>query len=221
MARNDLGLGFWWEDDKLVNSKNPKELMEAMESMEVLMSHLNRLEDQTLTTTVDEDKVEISPDLDEWSDMDLNQLLEDCRASELVMLGYRIPLDGGSSWRMEFDFWGSNGSAVGSAFSVPPAFPLIRSGIRSECFADVAAQCRFRPIRCSLSFGGSCPAAGVVVGFLPCSVRTERLGSPECRTDRRFEGSTFLLTDRGVYDFFLERLQLDTLRVPSQPGLVG
>ncbi|CDY49671.1 BnaC06g02000D [Brassica napus] len=69
---------FWWEDDKLVNSKNPKELMEAMESMEVLMSHLKRLEDQTLTTTVDEDKVEISPDLDEWSDMDLNQLLEDC-----------------------------------------------------------------------------------------------------------------------------------------------
>ncbi|CAN6927385.1 hypothetical protein Bca4012_097801 [Brassica carinata] len=78
MARKDLGLGFWWEDDKLVNSKNPKELMEAMESMEVLMSHLKRLEDQTLTTTVDEDKVEISPDLDEWSDMDLNQLLEDC-----------------------------------------------------------------------------------------------------------------------------------------------
>jgi len=76
VARKDLGLGFWWEDDKLVNSKNPKELMEAMESMEVLMSHLKRLEDQTLTTTVDEDKVEISPDLDEWSEMELTQLLQ-------------------------------------------------------------------------------------------------------------------------------------------------
>ncbi|KAG2305107.1 hypothetical protein Bca4012_064177 [Brassica carinata] len=78
MARKDLGLGFWWDDDKLLNSKNPEELMEAMESMEVLMSHLKRLEDQTLTTTVDEDTVEISPELDdEWSEMDLNQLLQD------------------------------------------------------------------------------------------------------------------------------------------------
>ncbi|KAG2305094.1 hypothetical protein Bca52824_033745 [Brassica carinata] len=78
MARKDLGLGFWWDDDKLLNSKNPEELMEAMESMEVLMSHLKRLEDQTLITTVDEDMVEISPELDEWSEMDLNQLLQDC-----------------------------------------------------------------------------------------------------------------------------------------------
>ncbi|KAF2570126.1 hypothetical protein F2Q70_00002288 [Brassica cretica] len=122
---------------------------------------------------------------------------------------------------MEFDFWGSNGSATGSAFSVPLAFPLICSGIGSECFADVAVQCRFRPTRCSLSFGGSCPAAGVVVSFLPCSVRIERLGSPECRTNWRFEGSTFLLTDLGVFDFFLECLQLHTLRVPTQPGLGG
>ncbi|KAJ0232491.1 hypothetical protein HA466_0289890 [Hirschfeldia incana] len=78
MARKDLGLGFWWDEDKLVNSKNPEELMEAMESMKVLMSHLKRLEDQTLTTMVNEDMVEISPQLDEWSDMELNQLLEDC-----------------------------------------------------------------------------------------------------------------------------------------------
>ncbi|KAG2313936.1 hypothetical protein Bca52824_017058 [Brassica carinata] len=80
MARKDLGLGFWWDDDKLVNSKNPEEIMEAMESMEVLMSHLKGLEeeDQTLTTTVDEDTVEISPELDEWSEMELNQLLQDC-----------------------------------------------------------------------------------------------------------------------------------------------
>ncbi|WZY97128.1 hypothetical protein YC2023_069457 [Brassica napus] len=74
MARKDLGLGFWWDDDKLVNSKNPEELMEAMESMKVLMSHLKGLENQTLTT-VDE---EISPDLDEWSEMELTQLLQDC-----------------------------------------------------------------------------------------------------------------------------------------------
>ncbi|KAG2304868.1 hypothetical protein Bca52824_033519 [Brassica carinata] len=78
MARKDLGLGFWWDDDKLLNSKDPEEVMEAMESMEVLMRHLKGLEDQTLTTTVDEDMVEISPDLDEWSEMELNQLLQDC-----------------------------------------------------------------------------------------------------------------------------------------------
>ncbi|KAJ0232552.1 hypothetical protein HA466_0290470 [Hirschfeldia incana] len=78
MARKDLGLEFWWDEDKLVNSKDPEELMEAMESMKVLMSHLKRLEDQTLTTTAEEDMVEISPNLHEWSDMELNQLLEDC-----------------------------------------------------------------------------------------------------------------------------------------------
>ncbi|KAF8096661.1 hypothetical protein N665_0304s0026 [Sinapis alba] len=72
MARKDLGLGFWWDDDKLVNSKNPEEILEAMESMEVLMKHVKGLEDQILTT------VHLSPDLDEWSEMDLNQLLQDC-----------------------------------------------------------------------------------------------------------------------------------------------
>lgn len=79
MARKDLELGFWWDDEKLLSSKNPEEIMEAMESMEVLMSHLKGLEeDQTLKTTVDEDMVEISPELDEWSEMELNQLLQDC-----------------------------------------------------------------------------------------------------------------------------------------------
>ncbi|KAF3521682.1 hypothetical protein F2Q69_00048814 [Brassica cretica] len=110
---------------------------------------------------------------------------------------------------------------AGSALSVPPAFPLICSGIGSECFVDVATQCQSHPIRCSLSFSGSCPAAGVVVSFLPCNVRIKRLGSPEYRIDRRFGDSMSLLTGRGTFDFFLERLQLDALRVPSQPGLVG
>ena len=88
-------------------------------------------------------------------------------------------------------------------------------------FVDVAVQCRFHPIPCSLGFGGSCLATGIVVSFLPCSVRIKRLGSPEYQTDRRFESLMLLLTDREVFDFFLERLQLDTLRVPSLPGLVG
>ncbi|XP_013588993.1 PREDICTED: agamous-like MADS-box protein AGL97 [Brassica oleracea var. oleracea] len=72
VARKDLGLGFWWDDDKLVNSKNPEELMEAVESMEVLIKLVKGLEDQTLTT------LDQSPDLDEWSEMELTQLLQDC-----------------------------------------------------------------------------------------------------------------------------------------------
>ncbi|KAJ4902268.1 agamous-like MADS-box protein AGL97 [Raphanus sativus] len=88
MARKDLGLGFWWDDDKLVNSNDPEELMEAMESMKVLQSHLKRLEDQTLTTTttVDEDMVEISPESDEWSEMDLHKLLQDCDCDDVPPL---------------------------------------------------------------------------------------------------------------------------------------
>lgn len=86
MARKDLGLGFWWDDEKLVNSNDPEELMEAMESMKVLYSRLKELEDQTLTTTTttidDEDMVEISPESDEWSEMDLHKLLQDCDCEE-------------------------------------------------------------------------------------------------------------------------------------------
>ncbi|KAF2599087.1 hypothetical protein F2Q68_00009482 [Brassica cretica] len=129
-------------------------------------------------------------------------------------------LCGRSSWQMVFDFRGSNGSTVGFVFLVLPVFLLICSRIGSECFVGVEARYRFRPIHCSLSFCGSCPAAGVVVSFLSCSVRIGCLGSLEYRTDRCFGGSTSLLTDRGTLDFLLECLQLDALRVPSQPGLV-
>ncbi|KAF3513311.1 hypothetical protein F2Q69_00008430 [Brassica cretica] len=113
------------------------------------------------------------------------------RASELVLLGYRTSLDGRSSWWMEFDFRGSDDSAVGPAFSAPAVFLLIRFAIGLECFVDVAAHAR--------------------IG---------RLGSPECRTVMYFEGSTFPLMDQAVFDFFLERW-LDTQRAPFQPGLVG
>ncbi|XP_018466316.2 agamous-like MADS-box protein AGL97 [Raphanus sativus] len=85
MARKDLGLGFWWDDEKLVNSNDPEKLMEAMESMKVLYSRLKELEDQTLTTTTridDEDMVEISHESDEWSEMDLHKLLQDCDCEE-------------------------------------------------------------------------------------------------------------------------------------------
>ncbi|KAJ4917731.1 agamous-like MADS-box protein AGL97 [Raphanus sativus] len=90
MARKDLGLGFWWDDEKLVNSNDPEELMEAMESMKVLYSRLKGLEDQTLTTTKtidDEDMVvEISPESDEWSEMDINNLLQDCDCDDVPPL---------------------------------------------------------------------------------------------------------------------------------------
>ncbi|KAF3545529.1 hypothetical protein DY000_02007604 [Brassica cretica] len=79
-------------------------------------------------------------------------------------------------------------------------------------------MCRFRPIHYSLSFGGSCPAAGVIVNFLPCSIQIECLGSLECRTARCFGGWTSPLTDRGAFDFFPECLQLDALRVPFRLG---
>ena len=103
---------------------------------------------------------------------------------------------------------------------LPHAFPVIRSGIGSECFVGVGAQGRFLPIHRSLSFGESCLAAGVIVNFLSCSVQIERLGSLEYRTVRCFGGSTSLLTDRVAFDFFLECLQLDALRVPFQLGPV-
>ncbi|KAJ0229765.1 hypothetical protein HA466_0313730 [Hirschfeldia incana] len=43
MARKELGLGYWWEDEKLARSKDPKEIMEAMESMKILWKAAERL----------------------------------------------------------------------------------------------------------------------------------------------------------------------------------
>ena len=132
------------------------------------------------------------------------------------MLSYQIPLDGVSLSRMEFDFRESKGLVVGSEFSVPRAFQSIRSGIGLECFVGVGTPYRFRLIHSSLSFGGSCSAAAVVVSFLPCSVQIERLGSPEFRTDRHFGGSMYSLMDLGTFDSFLESSRLGDLRAPSQ-----
>ncbi|KAF3527061.1 hypothetical protein F2Q69_00046371 [Brassica cretica] len=121
---------------------------------------------------------------------------------------------------MEFDFRGSMGLVVGSEFLVPRAFQSIRSGIGLECFVGVGAPYRFRLIHSSLSFGGSCPAAVVVVSFLPRSVQIERLGSPEFRTERHFGGLMYSLMDRGTFDSFLERSWLDDLRAPSHLALI-
>ncbi|KAG2314170.1 hypothetical protein Bca52824_017292 [Brassica carinata] len=42
MARKELGLGYWWDDDKLA-SKSPQEIMQAMESMKILLRDAERL----------------------------------------------------------------------------------------------------------------------------------------------------------------------------------
>ncbi|KAL0649305.1 hypothetical protein Bca4012_091996 [Brassica carinata] len=46
MARKELGLGYWWEDEKLLASKSREEIMEAMESMQILWKAAERLRDE-------------------------------------------------------------------------------------------------------------------------------------------------------------------------------
>ncbi|KAJ4867622.1 agamous-like MADS-box protein AGL97 [Raphanus sativus] len=46
MARKELGLGYWWKDEKLARSNDPEEIMQAMESMEILMRDAERLLDE-------------------------------------------------------------------------------------------------------------------------------------------------------------------------------
>ncbi|CDY32839.1 BnaC08g02610D [Brassica napus] len=49
MARKELGLGYWWEDEKLLASKSRDEIMEAMESMHILWKAAERLrEDEAI-----------------------------------------------------------------------------------------------------------------------------------------------------------------------------
>ncbi|KAF2592850.1 hypothetical protein F2Q70_00042282 [Brassica cretica] len=66
------------------------------------------------------------------------------------MLGYRTPLDGGSSWRMDFDFWGSNGLAVGSAFLVPLGVLLISSAARYSASSLSAWSSRLAVVRLAI-----------------------------------------------------------------------
>ncbi|CAN8317533.1 unnamed protein product [Cochlearia groenlandica] len=40
MARSDLNLGFWWDDDSLDISENPQEVKEAIESMTNLLNNV-------------------------------------------------------------------------------------------------------------------------------------------------------------------------------------
>ncbi|KAG2292588.1 hypothetical protein Bca52824_039257 [Brassica carinata] len=98
--------------------------------------------------------------------------------------------------------------------------PFSRSVLELDWSASWALEppYRFRLIHSSLSFGGSCPAAVVVVSFLLCSVQIERLGSPEFRTDRHFGGSMYSIMDRGTFDSFFESSRLGDLRAPSQPA---
>ena len=81
---------------------------------------------------------------------------------------------------MEFDSRRLGDPVVEFTFLAPQVFPYIRFGIGSNYFVDLVARYLFRPVRCNLSFVGACPAAGVVVSFLPCSAQIERLRSREC-----------------------------------------
>ncbi|XP_018448806.1 agamous-like MADS-box protein AGL97 [Raphanus sativus] len=46
MARKELGLSNWWEKEKLATSKSLEEIMQAMESMEILIRDADRLLDE-------------------------------------------------------------------------------------------------------------------------------------------------------------------------------
>ncbi|KAF3541111.1 hypothetical protein F2Q69_00022055 [Brassica cretica] len=99
---------------------------------------------------------------------------------------------------MEFDSRRSDDPVVEFAFLAPHVFPYIRFVIGSEYFADLEARYLFHPARCNSSFGGLSPVAGVVVSFLPCSIRIERLRSPEYLKVMYFGDLAFLLIDRTV-----------------------
>ncbi|ESQ38277.1 hypothetical protein EUTSA_v10029380mg [Eutrema salsugineum] len=43
LARKDLGLGLWWEDEVLAQSENPQELNDAMKSMSTLLRKFKEL----------------------------------------------------------------------------------------------------------------------------------------------------------------------------------
>ncbi|CAA7040789.1 unnamed protein product [Microthlaspi erraticum] len=67
LARKDIGLGFWWNDEFLTRSENPDEIEEAIESMSILLKKLRSINDnETLTLqSTSEDDVVVSSDVSE------------------------------------------------------------------------------------------------------------------------------------------------------------
>ncbi|CAN7131217.1 unnamed protein product [Brassica rapa subsp. narinosa] len=64
MARKELGLGYWWEDEKLPASKSRDEIMEAMESMQILWKAAERLrEDEAIDFDQRESSLEKMEDM--------------------------------------------------------------------------------------------------------------------------------------------------------------
>ncbi|CAG7896732.1 unnamed protein product [Brassica rapa] len=56
MARKELGLGYWWEDEELLVSKSREEIMQAMESMQILLKAAERLRDEDDVVEFDQRK---------------------------------------------------------------------------------------------------------------------------------------------------------------------
>ncbi|XP_019095599.1 PREDICTED: agamous-like MADS-box protein AGL97, partial [Camelina sativa] len=43
LTRKDLGLGFWWNNERLIRSENPREISDAIDSMWTLLGNLKEL----------------------------------------------------------------------------------------------------------------------------------------------------------------------------------
>ncbi|XP_009107578.2 agamous-like MADS-box protein AGL97 [Brassica rapa] len=73
MARKELGLGYWWEDEELLAGKSREEIMEAMESMQILWKAAERLREDE---AIDFDQREGS--LEKMEDMSNDQIIAVC-----------------------------------------------------------------------------------------------------------------------------------------------
>ncbi|CAN8255526.1 unnamed protein product [Cochlearia groenlandica] len=89
MSRNDLGLGFWWDDEKLNRSENPQELREAMESMSTLLKSLKNLNIQPAEDTKNKSQLVVHETQEEtemvvFDDDDMDVFNEDLPSSNLT-----------------------------------------------------------------------------------------------------------------------------------------
>lgn len=71
LARKDLGLGFWWNDELLTRSENPDEIKEAIESMAILLKKLRSGDfNQNLTAqSSSEDDIVVSSDVSNFNNI--------------------------------------------------------------------------------------------------------------------------------------------------------
>ncbi|CAN8255720.1 unnamed protein product [Cochlearia groenlandica] len=95
MSRMNLGLGFWWDDEKLDSSENPQELMDAIDSMAKLLKRVKKLNQRDLLCNHQDEELgaHAPQEQDQALDFKFDSCVSDKKETEFFALDDYLPQD--------------------------------------------------------------------------------------------------------------------------------